>query len=161
MFKAISNTSPLLYLYRIGAIDVLPLLFEECWTPKAVEDELLIGQACGHDVPVLSTYPWLVILSPRFAPSEWLASDLGAGEIAAMSLALEYPERVVLLDDALARRTAQAAGLNVWGTLRVLLEAKKQGFITKVEPFVEQLQKAGMWLSVEIKHRILALAGER
>ncbi len=57
-------------------------------------------------------------------PSEWLASDLGVGEIAVIALALENPDRVVLLEDMLARRTAQGAGLQVWGTLKILLEAK-------------------------------------
>lgn len=31
MAKAISNTSPLLYLYRFGIIDWLPNLFGEVW----------------------------------------------------------------------------------------------------------------------------------
>jgi predicted nucleic acid-binding protein len=53
------------------------------------------------------------IVDPQSMPSEWLALDLGAGELAAMALALENRSRVILLDDALARRTAQAAGLVV------------------------------------------------
>ena len=93
-------------------------------------------------------------------PSEWLALDLGAGELAAMALALENPQHVVLLDDMLARRTAQAAGLQVWGTLKVLLEAKSQGLVVKVEPYVTSLNEAGMWVSAEVKLRILVLAGE-
>ena len=32
---AISNTSPLLYLYRVGALDWLGVLFEEVWIPGA------------------------------------------------------------------------------------------------------------------------------
>ena len=42
MLNAISNTSPLLYLYRIGGIEWLPKLFNEVWTPDAVRNELLI-----------------------------------------------------------------------------------------------------------------------
>ena len=60
----------------------------------------------------------------------------------------------------LARRTAQAAGLIVWGTLKVLLEAKSQGLTDKIEPFVNRLSETGMWLSEEIRQRILVLAGE-
>jgi predicted nucleic acid-binding protein len=36
-----------------------------------------------------------------------------------MAIALENPTRIILLDDMLARRTTQAAGLTVWGTLKV------------------------------------------
>lgn len=119
MLKAISNTSPLLYLYRISGIGWLPKLFDEVWTPEAVRNELQTGRNKGFDVPNPDDYSWLNIINPKSAPSEWLALDLGAGEIAAMALALENPDRVVLLDDMLARRTAQVAGLPVWGTLKV------------------------------------------
>jgi hypothetical protein len=124
MLKAVSNTSPLLYLYRIEAIGLLPELFAEVWMPDAVSNELLAGRSNGYDVPNPSDYEWLKIVNPLAMPSEWLVLDLGAGEIAAMSLAFENRELVILLDDMLARRTAQAAGLQVWGTLKILLEAK-------------------------------------
>jgi predicted nucleic acid-binding protein len=60
----------------------------------------------------------------------------------------------------LARRIAKAAGLEVWGTLRVLLEAKKQGLIKKVAPLVDDLQMAGIWVSADVRQRVLTLAGE-
>jgi len=89
-----------------------------------------------------------------------VALDLGAGELATMALALEKPHFTVLLDDALARRTAQAAGLEVWGTLRILLEAKKKGLTTTVGPHLDELARTGMWTSPGIRQRILKLAGE-
>jgi predicted nucleic acid-binding protein len=160
MLKAISNTSPLLYLYRIGAIHWLPELFEEVWIPEAVKNELLAGRSKGYDVPNPDDYPWLSVVDPKSMPSEWLALDLGVGEIAAMALALENPKRIVLLDDMLARRTAQVAGLQVWGTLKVLLEAKSHGLVDKIEPCITKLSESGMWVSTEVRQRILKLAGE-
>lgn len=160
MPKAISNTSPLLYLYRIGGMDWLPELFDEVWTPEAVRNELQAGRSKGYDVPNPDDYSWLKIVNPKSTPSEWLALDLGAGEIAAMALGLENPDRVVLLDDMLARRTAQVAGLQVWGTLKVLLEAKSYGSINQIEPFIAKLSDSGMWISDEVQQRILKLAGE-
>ena len=50
--------------------------------------------------------------------------------------------------------------LQVWGTLKVLLEAKSQGLIEKIEPYITNLSEAGMWVSAEVKQRILILAGE-
>ncbi len=160
MLKAVSNTSPLLYLYRMGGIEWLPQLLDEVWMPEAVKNELQSGRSKGYDVPNPDDYSWLNVVNPKSTPSEWLASDLGVGEIAAMALALENPDRVVLLDDMLARRTAQVAGLQVWGTLKVLLEAKSDGIIEKVEPYVSKLNDSGTWISAEIKERILKLAGE-
>lgn len=77
-----------------------------------------------------------------------------------MALALENPKRVVLLDDSLARRTAQAAGLTVMGTLGVLLEAKSRGFTESIGPLMERLENTGMWISEDVQRRILRLAGE-
>lgn len=160
MPNAISNTSPLLYLYRIHAIDWLPHLFDEFWIPMAVVNELAEGQRRGYNVPTPSTYAWLRVVEPQATPSEWLSLDLGTGELSAMALALENPTRIVLLDDQLARRTAQVAGLTVWGTLKVLLAAKAQGLTPTIEPYLTALGNAGMWLSKDIRRRILVLAGE-
>ncbi len=160
MPEAISNTSPLLYLYRINALDWLPELFSEIWIPNAVVLELQEGQQRGYDVPVPSAYAWLQIVEPQSIPTELTTLDLGMGELAALALALETPNRIVLLDDGLARRTAQASGLTVWGTLRVLLEAKSQGLTESITPLVDRLRDSGMWISEDIRTRILNLAGE-
>ena len=160
MPDVISNTSPLVYLYRIDAAGWLPKLFSNIWVPTAVVEELREGQRRGFDVLNPGNYRWLQVVDPRATPSEWLSLDLGPGEMAAMALALENRSRVVLLDDMLARRTAQAAGLSVWGTLKVLLEAKSQGLTERIAPFVDCLREKGMWLSEEIRERILALANE-
>lgn len=160
MPQAISNTFPLLYLHRIGRADWLSRIFDETWISSAVFDELKEGRRRGYDVPDPGSYNWLRVINPNSTPSEWLSLDLGVGELAAMALAFENPGRVLLLDDMLARRTAKAAGLTVWGTLKVLLEAKQKGLTDKIEPYVNLLSAGGMWISEEIRQRILALAGE-
>ena len=77
-----------------------------------------------------------------------------------MALALENVDRIVILDDALARRIARSAGLSVWGTLKVLLEAKAQGITGTVLPEIDRLRDAGMWISDELLQRVLTLARE-
>jgi predicted nucleic acid-binding protein len=160
MPEAISNTSPLLYLHRIGVLAWLPCLFQDVWVPTDVVAELQEGRLRGYDVPNPTVLRWIQIVEPRSIPVEWLALDLGHGELAAMAMALENPSRIVLLDDGLARRTAQAAGLQVWGTLKIMLEAKNHGIITTITPWVERLSNAGLWVSDDLRSRIIALAGE-
>lgn len=111
MLAAISNTSPLLYLHRIEALDWLPKLFTEIWTPPVVLRELQEGEQRNYDVPDPADYPWLRVVAPRAIPSEWLAQDLGAGELAVLSLGLEYPNRIILLDDKLARCVGNAQSI--------------------------------------------------
>lgn len=144
MPQAISNTSPLVYLHRIDALDWLPEIFSSLWVPQQVIDELNEGHTLGYDVPVSPDIPWAEIVEPENMPSEWFALDLGKGEIAAMALGLENSERIVILDDLLARRTVQTAGLTIWGTLRVLLEAKSSDLISEIRPHVDQLSASGV-----------------
>jgi predicted nucleic acid-binding protein len=128
--------------------------------PRAVVSELTEGRGRGFDTPNPEDHSWMTITDPSTTPSEWFAAELGTGEIAAMSLALEHPDHILLLDDALARRIAVAAGLTVWGTLRILLEAKSSGLIGSVEPVIHRMEKGGMWISEDIRRRVIALAGE-
>ena len=59
MPEAISNTSPLLYLYRIGVLEWFPKLFSEIWVPSEVVKELMDGQRKGYDVPNPRDYAWM------------------------------------------------------------------------------------------------------
>lgn len=161
MREAISNTSPLLYLHRLDLLNWLPKLFSEVWVPSAVFQELNEGRLRGYKVPDINEFGWIRIVEPRSIPHEWFALDLGAGELATASLALENPTLVVLLDDALARRIAKAARLEVWGTLKVLLEAKAKGLTSAIAPLIERLKDEGMWISDDVERRILTLARER
>lgn len=160
MSIAIADTSTLLFLHRVEVINVLEVLFDRVLVPDAVVSEILIAEHLGYSVPALRSYSWLVEVTPHKAPSEWLALDLGPGELGVMAMALENPDHIALLDDGLARRVAHAAGLRVWGTLRVLLEAKFAGEIQAITPLVDCLVESGMWLSDEMRDRILTLAGE-
>jgi predicted nucleic acid-binding protein len=160
MSEIVADTSALLYLYRIGALDWLQSLFDSTYVTTTVILELQNGQNRGYDVPDSTNYAWWQIVESQTVPTELMALELGVGETAVLAFALEKPGCVVLLDDGLARRTAQSLGLTVWGTLKLLLEAKSQGLIESITPFVDQLRDSGMWISDEIRQRVLDLANE-
>ena len=70
MPDAISNTSPLVYLYRLEIVEWLPRLFSEIWVPTAVERELEEGRRRGYEVPHLRDYSWLQLVEPKAQPVE-------------------------------------------------------------------------------------------
>ena len=86
--------------------------------------------------------------------------DLGPGEHAALSLALELGEGLVLLDDAAARAAANALKLSTTGTLGILLLAKERGLIVAVAPVLAELERHGFRITEAVRSRILQLAGE-
>lgn len=160
MPSAICNTSPLLYLFRINSIEWLPQLFDEVWTTSVSAKELKEGKNRGYDVPVVENFEWLKIKDPKTIPSEWYSVDLGMGELHTLALGFENRDFILLLDDLLARKTAQTAGLTVWGTLRILIRAKEEKVIKEIKPYVYRLKDSGLWVSDEVLNRILRLADE-
>ncbi len=161
MSKVTCSASPIVFLYRIGALDWLPKLFDQIWMPSVVLDDLLQAKFIGYDVPSPFDLPWVQYEDPQLTiPAVWLALDLSSGEVAAMSLAFENHDCIVLLDEPMGRRAAALIGLECWGTLKILLEAKKRGLTEAIAPYVDRLGKSGIWMAPEVRQRILNLADE-
>jgi predicted nucleic acid-binding protein len=57
------------------------------------------------------------------------------GEASAIALALELPDAYLILDDRRARKVAVTFGLQITGTLGILLKAKLTGFYTNSNRF--------------------------
>jgi predicted nucleic acid-binding protein len=64
------------------------------------------------------------------------------------------------MDDLRARQLAEAIGLQVIGTLGILLRAKQVGLIRAVKPLVDDVIAQGFRLSPELLRDMLGLAGE-
>ncbi len=73
-----------------------------------------------------------------------------------MVLALEKDADLVLLDDMEARIKARSLGLNVTGTLGVLLKANNQGLITSLYEEINKLEQTGFWISSDLKDKVLS-----
>jgi predicted nucleic acid-binding protein len=127
--EIICNTSPLQYLHQLGVLDVLPKLVTTVTVPPAVEDELAAGRKLGLHLPDLKNLDWIAVRRPLSSVALPIVTDLGAGEREVLALALETPDSVCVLDDALARQIASALQLRITGTLGILIDAKRTGLI--------------------------------
>ena len=82
------------------------------------------------------------------------------GETAVLALALESQDAVVILDDGLARHQAKRMGLRLTGTLGLLIDAKRAGYIEAVSPHLDALQSLRFRLDPNTRLAVLRLAGE-
>ena len=89
-----------------------------------------------------------------------LSAHLGKGEAAAIALATEATEAVVILDDRKARREAEQLGLSITRTVGLLLRAKRKGIIGAIQPILLELDAAGFHLSETLRAAALNHAGE-
>jgi hypothetical protein len=149
----VSNSSPLIALARIQRLDLLPAIFESILIPPAVAREI------APSIPALPT--WLRIQAPSvLPPASLLRRRLGDGEREALALAIELRADWIILDDLPARRSAEATGLNVIGTLGTLLTAKRSGLLESVRPELDALLRTSFFLNPKLYDELLRAAGE-
>ena len=89
-----------------------------------------------------------------------LMFQLDEGESETIVLALEKKVELVLIDDYDGKELARAMGLNVTGTIGILLRAKFKGKIGSLKEELDKLKATGFWLSEELYKRILEEVGE-
>ena len=133
----VADASPLIAHQQIGQLRLLHALFGEVIVPPAVKLETQ---------PSVPSVPWIVERRPSqpIAPLE-LRMSLGAGESEALALAVEMRTGRLLVDERAARHAAQALGLNVIGTLGVLLAAKREGDLRVVDESGEDYLYPAEW----------------
>lgn len=86
--------------------------------------------------------------------------NLGIGEKSIMSLALKYKEKdeecYCVLDDKDARKIAQKLGLNVKGSIGLLLILKEKGLLENPKEVSEKISKSRFRISEKILEELYA-----
>ncbi len=132
------NATPLIYLARAGKLDLLKPL-GPIYIPGEVKKEVVdegkrLAKQDAWVVEKAINDGWIVV---KGAKPLSLAIKLEAGEAAAISLAKEL-RLPLLIDEAAGRAAAKLAGVDVKGTLFVLLKAMETQLLTLPE-FLETL----------------------
>lgn len=161
--RIVSDTGPIIGLAKIGRIDLLRHFAAEVSIPPFVHKELfgksgietgLIEKALGDFIKVTP----VSILEPS---TERLLAELDEGERQALSLAYSLGKDLLLLmDDHAGRRAARELKIAVTGLVGVVLMAKEKGLLNSVTSTINDLRKAGYWLSDEVMEAAGRLAGE-
>jgi predicted nucleic acid-binding protein len=81
--------------------------------------------------------------------------QIDKGEASAIALALESPGCTLILDDYKARKIAENLGIDITGTIGVIVKAKLKGIIPSIKPLLEKIRTTNFSLSPDIE--ILAL----
>lgn len=137
---AVINASPLIFLGKIGALKLLPQLFDICITTETVKNEILMQKdAPEHFILEESFSDWLKIQKPsnQELKKKLILLELHEGEASIIALAKELQEKgeknVVIIDDLTARDIARSLSLEVTGTVGIILKALYSNLISKGE----------------------------
>lgn len=129
MSVVVADAGPPRYLVLIDQIELLPRLYGRIVLPDIVRDELGAPQTPLEVRAWLASSPsWLEVRSAPLGGNP-LPPKLDDGERAAIALAVALGASLVLMDDRAGVEAARRHGLQVTGTLGVLLLAARRGLV--------------------------------
>lgn len=146
----ISDTSCLIVLSGIGELELLQKTYGQVLTTLEVASEF------GQPLP-----GWIEIKSPvDKSRMQILELQIDKGEASAIALAMEIPQSILILDDYKARKIAKQLGLEITGTIGVIVKAKLKGIIPSIQPYLAKIRKTDFRLADDVEQQAIKEAGE-
>jgi predicted nucleic acid-binding protein len=155
----ISDSSPLISLATIEKLNLLDKLFTEIFVPCSVYEEV-IRENKPYSNEIKEFLNGRIKHVKNRVAVEVLLSDIGKGESEAIILAIEEKSDYLLIDDLKARKLAKINGLEIIGTMGILLKGKKEGLIKEIKPFIDELLKNDIRIGDKIIEMTLKAAQE-
>ena len=129
----VADSGPIISFARAGRLDLLKQVTTELIIPDAVFDEIVVS---GDDRPGAEEVKQGLWIKPVTVQErsllENLPGKLSRGESEAIVLAKELGAHL-LVDELEARKEASRLGINYFGSLRIIKEAKDRGVIAKAK----------------------------
>lgn len=158
----VADTTPPLYLARLGLLELLRELYGTVIVPTAVWHELTVARPDAPGASEVRAASWIVVdpgadTSPLLVE---LQDEIDRGEAAAIALALLREADLLLVDDGAGRRVAAQRGLLPRGTVGVLVAARQRGLIPALRPVLDALVAEEFRIDAELVRRVLLLVDE-
>lgn len=166
MACVVADTSPLFYLAQLKRLPLLHSLHGQVIAPASVWAEARAGTrvapAVGPRLAEALDAGWIAVhAEPAAESSDAALAGLDRGERDALGLARALRADLVLIDEKNGRAVAERLGLAITGTVGILAEAKRKGFLSALAPELQHLrQRTTFRLSRELEQLALRLVGE-
>ncbi|MEW6368259.1 MAG: DUF3368 domain-containing protein [Acidobacteriota bacterium] len=158
----VADAGPLIALSKLNLLPVLRLLYERVHFTGGVYDEAVTaGRRLGHeDAQELASFlkraGWEAVHSVGIR-HELDGMPLDRGEKESISLALDM-SALLLMDEGRGREMARRLHLPLKGTLGVLIQAYRRGFLAadELRHYFEQIEtRKDIWISPGLCRRLL------
>jgi predicted nucleic acid-binding protein len=152
MKRIVCDTGPLIHLGEAGVRDLLSTA-GDVYIPAAVDLEMRSYEPAWQ----VSRPPWLHVTQldsgPALEARSWQqAGLLHYGEAQAIALVRQLSAQWLLTDDAAARLLAQSWGLEVHGSLGLVLWAAARRHLNRAEAesALDRLAQSSLWVSLSV-----------
>jgi predicted nucleic acid-binding protein len=126
----IADTSRLIALSNAGQLDILRLLCKNVYITPEIAVEF------GEQLP-----SWIQVVRVKDTLAlQTIRNSLDSGESSAIALALETANALLILDDGKARRFAKNLGIEMTGTIGLLITAYEGGFLDDILAIIAMLR---------------------
>jgi len=153
-----SNTTPFIALSCINKLELLPKLFGQIHVVTEVIEECAAGGIIP--VPDLRTLPWVVEIQPSQSITISILLELDKGEKHTLQMAKEMKANRVIIDEKMGRDIAEYLGLEVTGTLGILLKAKQNGWVESFTESAKAMSDQGIHYNKELIAKLAKVVGE-
>ena len=168
MNKAVSDSTPLILLAKIGRLELLKTLFNNIYIPEAVTNEVVTkGKALNQpDAYIIekATKTWIhetPVTTEINIEYSYLDTNtrLDEGEKQALKLCKQLNALYFIADDKEARKVAKLLNIKPIGTLGIIIQALKIGAITQkeAENIVDDLITSGLRIDTTLYKKILEI----
>ena len=155
------NSTPLISLSILNQLDLLLKIFDDVIVPSAVYSEVIMNGKGKSGYNNLSKVDWFnVIEIENIGQKQSIMIELDEGEAEVITIAKEKSIKLICVDEFAGRRYAKLLGLEVIGTLGVLLIAKQEGYISELKPLFQKLLDSNRHIGKTLCNQILIKAGE-
>ena len=155
------NTSPLISLVAaLGTLEILNDLYEEVIVPFAVCEEILKSQNKVFAQAEFQNSTWLNKQNQPIHISEFLLNSLDLGEASVIQVALNEKIRTVCIDETVGRRIARLNGLQLTGSVGILLKYKQYKPSLSIQKAIQNMINHNIYLSQNVISFAIKTAGE-
>jgi len=151
----IGDSSALISLAVMDRLALLEEIFDEIYVPQAVYDEV-----CIETKSQSLKLKLFLENKVKKVHLDITKIGLGQGELEAIILYQSSNADFLLIDDRRAKSFAKLNGINVIGSLGVILLAKEKGLIASVRDDFEKLLDSNLFISENLINKILVEVGE-
>lgn len=145
------NTTPLIALTAaIGNLDVLRTLYTRVVVPYEVAEEIRAGGRDAFGLDVFEQASWLEIKLNPVILQPYLRNSLDCGEASVIQTAIQESVQLVCIDEMVGRRIARLSGLNLTGSIGILLKARSMGYPLSIPEALDRMRARGIWLSQSV-----------
>lgn len=156
------NTGPLIAMVAAtGNLNWLPSMYGRIVIPYEVLLEIEAGGPGNTEIVALRAIERQVLIGRQSTQIDAaMLRELDLGESSVISSALLHAIDTVAIDEKAGRRLARIHGLNVTGSIGILLKAKRHGFLPNLGECIARMRAHGIWISAELTQEALHRANE-